>query len=135
MIVEDGKYFLYRHIRLDKNEPFYIGIGTKRNCYTGIGQEYHRAGLKVKRNIIWNHIKNKTNYKVEIILESNDYDFIKRKEQEFIRLYGRKDTKSGILANRSGGGEGNPNFIPSELARNKSRERMIKMNKELKRDK
>jgi hypothetical protein len=22
-------HYLYRHIRLDKNEPFYIGIGTK----------------------------------------------------------------------------------------------------------
>lgn len=22
------KHYLYRHIRLDKNEPFYIGIGT-----------------------------------------------------------------------------------------------------------
>lgn len=29
MIVEDGKYYLYRHIRNDKNEPFYIGVGTK----------------------------------------------------------------------------------------------------------
>lgn len=25
MVVDNGKYFLYRHIRLDKNEPFYIG--------------------------------------------------------------------------------------------------------------
>ena len=25
----EDKHFLYRHIRLDNNEPFYIGIGTK----------------------------------------------------------------------------------------------------------
>jgi hypothetical protein len=25
------KYYLYRHIRLDKNEPFYIGIGKVLN--------------------------------------------------------------------------------------------------------
>ena len=30
MIDNYGKYYLYRHIRLDKNEPFYIGIGTKK---------------------------------------------------------------------------------------------------------
>lgn len=29
MIVDNGKYYLYRHIRLDKNEPFYIGIGSR----------------------------------------------------------------------------------------------------------
>lgn len=31
MIEPEGKYYLYRHIRLDKNQPFYIGIGTKPN--------------------------------------------------------------------------------------------------------
>lgn len=30
MIVSNGKYYLYRHIRLDTNEVFYVGIGTKR---------------------------------------------------------------------------------------------------------
>ena len=29
MIQEIGKYYLYRHIRLDTKVPFYIGIGTK----------------------------------------------------------------------------------------------------------
>lgn len=36
--------YLYRHIRLDKNEPFYIGIGSnKARCYT-----------KKTRNKHWN---------------------------------------------------------------------------------
>ena len=26
---DDGKYYIYRYIRHDKNIPFYIGIGTK----------------------------------------------------------------------------------------------------------
>lgn len=39
-----NKYYLYRHIRLDKNEPFYIGIGTKRNRYhPNMYSEYRRA--------------------------------------------------------------------------------------------
>ena len=29
MIQEEGKHYLYRHIRLDTGELFYIGIGTK----------------------------------------------------------------------------------------------------------
>lgn len=46
MIVDEGKYYLYRHIRLDKNEPFYIGIGTKnKHKYP-----YFRAKSKAERN-------------------------------------------------------------------------------------
>jgi hypothetical protein len=32
--------YLYRHIRLDKNEPFYIGIGSDK--------QYKRAYNKIK---------------------------------------------------------------------------------------
>lgn len=104
MIEEQGKYYLYRHIRPDKNEPFYIGIGTK----VSIGNVYSRAYTKCKRTKIWNDIVNKNNgqYEIEIILESNDYVFIQNKEKEFIALYGRKDLGAGILANLTDGGEG-----------------------------
>jgi len=46
------KYFLYRHIRLDKNEPFYIGIGTKPNSkkIKGYKTEYSRAFETTKRS-------------------------------------------------------------------------------------
>ena len=38
-------HYLYRHIRLDKNEPFYIGIGTKKENtkFNSIKSEYSRA--------------------------------------------------------------------------------------------
>lgn len=71
-------YYLYRHIRLDKNEPFYIGIGTIQI----IENKYHyysRSKEKSNRNIIWNRIVAKTKYKIDILLESEDYDFIKQK--------------------------------------------------------
>lgn len=105
MILEEGKYYLYRHIRLDKNEPFYIGIGTKQlinNKYL-----YYVRSYSKDRNIIWNRIVAKTKYKSEILLESNDYEFIKQKEIEFIKFYGRIDLKTGCLANLTDGGEGN----------------------------
>lgn len=104
MILYNGKYYIYRHVRLDKNEPFYIGMGTKcKNCKIS---EYFRSNV-IDRNIIWKRIVNKTKYKVEILLESDDYEFIKEKEKEFIKLYGRIDLKTGILSNMTDGGDGN----------------------------
>lgn len=117
MLVAEGKHYLYRHIRLDKNEPFYVGIGTKPNDGKN---EYERANLKRvsgRRNQLWNRIDAKTAYRVEIMMESDDYNFIKQKEIEFIALYGRKDLKTGILANLTDGGDGIINSIIGNLSR------------------
>jgi hypothetical protein len=100
-------HYLYRHIRLDTNQPFYIGIGTITNKkFKTITSNYSRANSKTQRSKYWNYIVNKTNYEVEILFESNDYDFIKQKEKEFIKLYGRVDNKTGILCNLTDGGDG-----------------------------
>lgn len=60
-----NKYFVYYHVRLDKNHVFYIGKGTKEVK----GNIYKRAYVKAKRNIYWKRITDKTAYKVEIIKE------------------------------------------------------------------
>ena len=44
--------YIYKHIRLDTNEVFYIGIGSDNT--------YKRANLKKGRNIYWNNIINKS---------------------------------------------------------------------------
>ena len=106
MIVDNGKYYLYRHIRLDKNEPLYIGIGTKIYRYKNSHWNYSRAFAKSSRNIVWKRIIAKTNYRVEILLESDDYEFIKQKEVEFIKLYGTINNRTGTLINMTNGGEG-----------------------------
>jgi len=111
MNIISTKYFVYRHIREDKNEPFYIGIGTKR------GESYSRAHSKFNRSKYWNRIINKTKYFVEILYESNDYKKIIEKEIEFIFLYGRQDLNTGSLCNLTDGGEGSPNVIVSEYTR------------------
>jgi hypothetical protein len=114
-------YYLYRHIRLDKNEPFYIGIGTiypNRKTFNSI---YLRAFLRCRRSLFWKNITLKTLYKVEIILESENYEFIKQKEIEFIKLYGRKDNGTGCLVNHTDGGEGNTGYIFSEETKEKLR--------------
>lgn len=108
------KYYLYRHIRLDKYEPFYIGIGKKFKNFNTKKQEFNRAYFTYNRNNIWKRITNKTTYKVEILLESNNLEYIKNKEIEFIKLYGRIDLKSGTLSNLTDGGELNSNRVKSK---------------------
>jgi hypothetical protein len=98
--------YVYRHIRLDKNEPFYIGIGSDTN--------YKRANWKFRNNNIWNSIVNKTSYEVEILLDNITWDQACIKEKEFINLYGRKDIKTGILSNLTYGGEGTFGHILNE---------------------
>lgn len=102
MIVDDGKYYLYRHIRLDKNEVFYVGKGTK--IFQGKTEKciYTRAYIK-KRNNHWKGITNKTDYRVEILIESNNYEFINQKEIEFINLY-KRWVDGGTLTNIETGG-------------------------------
>lgn len=97
--------YVYRHIRLDKKEPFYIGIGTDKY--------FNRAKSKLKRNNLWNKIVSKTDYEIEIIFEHEDYKIIKEKEKEFIALYGRKDLSTGSLSNLTDGGEGALGHVPS----------------------
>lgn len=89
--------YLYRHIRLDKNEPFYIGIGSD--------SKYQRANSRFNRNNHWKSIVNKTEYKVEIILDDIDYEYAKEKEIEFINIYKRKED-NGTLCNITKGGDG-----------------------------
>ena len=114
MIENEGKYYLYRHIRLDTGEPFYIGIGTKNKKKSStIRTTYYRAHTYSKRNNFWKNIITKTEYEVEILLESNDYEFIKQKEIEFIALYGRRDLNKGTLVNMTDGGDGMIGVIQS----------------------
>jgi hypothetical protein len=103
--------YVYRHIRLDKNEPFYIGIGTDSN--------YQRAYSKSSRNIFWNRVVNVTDYEVEIIMDNLTKDIAKQKEIEFISLYGKKINKTGTLVNISDGGDGNSGGKHTEESKKK----------------
>lgn len=106
MILEEGNYYLYRHVRLDNNQPFYIGIGTKKQDRVLYESVYGRAFTKSNRNLHWKNIVNKFDYKVDILIETNDYDFLEEKEKEFIKLYGRTDKNTGTLVNWTDGGKG-----------------------------
>lgn len=98
-------YYLYRHIRLDKEIPFYIGIGT---IYKGKsdGQIFKRAYSKSNRNNYWKNIVKKHGYYVEILFKSTNKSLILQKEVEFIDLY-KMASEGGILCNMTSGGEEN----------------------------
>lgn len=121
----ENKYYVYRHVRLDKNEVFYIGRGTKHRFSTYKGQ-YKRAYSKDGRSKFWKRIIEKNNniFQVDIIFESNDFDEILEKEKEFIKLYGRRNLGLGTLVNLDDGGIGSTNQIATAL----SRERKSKNN-------
>lgn len=94
-------FYLYQHIRLDTNTVFYIGISRYNKRY-----KYKRASQRDKRNSIWKNIVAKTDFKYEILLESEDLTLIKTKEIELISFYGKIKENNGCLANITNGGEG-----------------------------
>jgi hypothetical protein len=115
--------YVYRHIRLDKNEPFYIGIGSDDSG------EYSRAYIKKERNKYWHHVIKKSNYDVEILLEDLTWEQACEKEKEFIALYGRKDLGLGQLVNMTDGGDGLIN--PSEATKDKIAKTLVDYNKSM----
>ena len=90
--------YVYRHIRLDKDHVFYVGIGSDDN--------YDRAYSKDSRNNHWHSIVNKSDYEIEIMLDDLSWEDACKKETEFIKLYGRNDLNEGTLVNMTDGGEG-----------------------------
>lgn len=96
--------YVYRHIRLDKNIPFYIGIGNDNS--------FLRANDKKGRNKYWNNIVSKTQYEVEIIFDDIPWKEACKKEIEFISLYKRKKD-GGTLCNITLGGDGKLGVVPA----------------------
>lgn len=92
----ENNCIVYRHIRLDKNEPFYIGIASNEK----------RPYTKINRNIHWHRIVNKTEYRVDILFDDLTWEDANEKEKEFIALYGRKHLGTGTLVNITDGGGG-----------------------------
>lgn len=103
--------YVYRHIRLDKNEAFYVGIGSD--------DKYIRANTAKNRNKYWKNIVARTNYRVDILLDDISWEEACLKESEFISIYGRKDIGQGTLVNMTDGGEGSLNRKMSQELKDK----------------
>ena len=90
--------YVYKHIRKDTNEVFYIGIGSDI--------KYKRANDTNNRNKYWKNITNKTDYIVEIIEDNLTWEQVCDIEVKLIKHYGRKDLNEGSLVNMTNGGDG-----------------------------
>lgn len=105
---------VYRHVRLDNNETFYIGIGNFKRPY-----------CKIRRSNWWKKIINKTDYRIDVL--SNNMSWVDACELEIflISLYGRKDLNKGTLINMTDGGEGTVGIKRSIEAYEKTRQSHI----------
>lgn len=90
--------YVYKHIRLDKNEVFYIGIG-------GGTSGHQRAHTLTGRNKFWYNIIKKTDFNVEIVYDNIPWEEACEKEIQLISEY-KKRSEGGSLVNLTKGGEG-----------------------------
>jgi len=111
-----NNWYVYIHIRKDKNEVFYVGIGNKKNY--GRAFEFR----KDKRNQIWWKVYCKTEIDVKIIHDNLSKIESSNKETDLIKKYGRKDLSEGTLTNMTDGGDGIWNCIMSENTKEKMRQ-------------
>lgn len=102
------EYYTYAYLRKNKT-PYYIGKGKKKK-----GKYYSRT-TALHENV---YVPPKERI---LILKEFELEFDAYKHEMYmIKVFGRKDNGTGILHNRSDGGEGHTNM--SEYARKRSSE-------------
>src|ERR1700727_296830 len=95
---------VYRYLRTDLDQPFYIGIGTLKRA----------RDTKWGRSTFFKRIRDKHPIELEILEDELDWNTAAEKEKWWIKLYGRIDNSTGILCNMTDGGEGRIGHIPSQ---------------------
>ena len=108
-MVNPNRFYTYAYLREDRT-PYYVGKGKCNRVYNK-----HQKGISVPKD------KSRIIFLKQNLTEAEAF----RHEIYMIAVFGRKDLGTGILRNRSDGGEGNSGWIPSEETKDKIRQRAI----------
>ena len=95
-------FYTYAYLRTDRT-PYYIGKGKDDRCF-----------IKGKKESI-NLPKDKS--KIIFLKQNLTEQEAFKHERYMIDVFGRKDLGTGILRNRTDGGDGVSGYIPSESVR------------------
>lgn len=118
------KFYIYKHIRPDTNDVFYIGKGnTSKNSHV------ERYKTSSGRNKMWKSIVAKNNgiFITEIICYCETEEQVNKLEIEYISKYGRF-INGGTLCNMTDGGDGSTGLKVSEETRSKLSKRFSGIN-------
>jgi len=94
-------YYIYSYLRED-NSPYYIGKGKEQRAYTKGRNEVRPPKDKSRVKILKDNLTEQEAFEVEKL---------------YILMFGRKDNGTGILRNKTDGGEGPSGRIDSEETR------------------
>lgn len=97
--------YIYKHIRIEDEEVFYIGISSKDD-------NYQRSKSKNDRSTFWKNYTNLYPYRIEILLDNITWQEAKEIEKELIIEFGKRVDKTGTLVNITDGGEGTLGCAP-----------------------
>lgn len=87
-------YYVYAYLRKSNNTPYYIGKGSGYRMFN----KNHSVTVPLDKS------------KISILAENLSNEEACGLERILIKQYGRKDLGTGILYNRTDGGEGAPGF-------------------------
>jgi hypothetical protein len=118
-MVNPNRFYTYAYLREDRT-PYYIGKGTGYRIYQNTGKSCNKPKDKSRIIFLKQNLTEEDAFKHEIYM---------------ITVFGRKDLGTGILHNRTNGGEGVSGYILSKQQRKErslSRKGQIAWNKGMK---
>ena len=107
-MVNPNRFYTYAYLREDRT-PYYIGKGQRGRAYQGKGKPCRVPKDKTRIIFLKQNLTEEEAFRHEIYM---------------IAVFGRKDLGTGILRNKTDGGEGCSGFIVREESKRKQSQKM-----------